>query len=713
VNSLSIAARMRLTALVAVMLLAAALGCVLYAGKTIGESRAEIGAANVELGHQIAADTEFQTLRSGLFDAVQAVDRGDRVDSMVWNDLRTRTSRFGEPRPLVSGPFTPEVMAELAAVERANAAFAASAERLVRLAQTDSARALDLVPDVQDRALAVEQAAVQLRRALVARADDGAAGVARDFEAITLVIFVLAGVALAVLAWHILWLQRRVVAPINGLIAALDKLANNEAGVAIAGTDRGDELGALARGVAAFRQLVAEYGSALHRVEHVARHDTLTGLPNRFFFEESLKAAIMDAATSGTELALLCLDVDHFKDINDSLGHASGDEVLRDVAEILRAEGADCEIIGRIGGDEFAIVQAGRRQPQAAQALAEKLLTAFDSRAVGELGSVGISIGIAVFPRDAVDEAQLRHNADLALYRAKHAGRGRACVFTASVDAVPAQGLVVDKSPLSVSLPGAMAAGQMRVFYQPKLRTRTQEIDGCEALVRWEHPERGLLLPDRFVPIAERTGIIRELTERTITQIVADQAALVEKGIATSLYANVSGCLLADGDFTAEVLKITAGRKGVIGLEITETGIIGNRDEALRNLHQFVEAGLRIAIDDYGAGMSSLSYLKQLPAHELKIDRTFISRLSNSHRDPLLVRSTIDLAHALGLEVTAEGVEKMASFELLKVMGCDMVQGYLIAEPMPLDQLGSFLNDHQALSHLDKAPIRMRNETVW
>ncbi|MCA3572213.1 bifunctional diguanylate cyclase/phosphodiesterase, partial [Bradyrhizobium sp.] len=611
-NSLSIAARMRLTAWVAVALLAAALGCVLHAGQAIGASRAEIGAATAELNRQIAADIEFQKLRSGLLDAVQAVGRGDRVDAVVWNDLRERTSRFGEPRAAGTAPFPSAVMDDLATVERANSAFAASAERLVRLAQTDSARALDLVPDVQDRALAVEAAAVQFRRALVARADEGAAGVADDYGRITIAIFALAAVALGVLAWHIIWVQRRVVAPINGLILALDKLATNEAGVAIAGTERGDELGALARGVAAFRQLVAEYGSALHRVEHVARHDTLTGLPNRFFFEESLKTAIMDAATSGAELALLCLDVDHFKDINDSLGHASGDEVLRDVAEILRAEGGDCEIIGRIGGDEFAIVQTGRRQPQAAQALAEKLLSAFEGRSVGELGNVGISIGIAVFPRDAVDEAQLRHNADLALYRAKHAGRGRACVFTASVDAVPAQGLVVDKSPLSISLPGAMAAGQMRVFYQPKLRTRTQEIDGCEALVRWEHPERGLLLPDRFVPIAERTGIIRELTERTITQVVADQATLVEKGCGTPLYANVSGCLLADGDFAAEVLKITAGRKGVIGLEITETGIIGNRDEALRNLHQFVEAGLRIAIDDYGSGMSSLSYLKQL-----------------------------------------------------------------------------------------------------
>ncbi|MCA3254580.1 MAG: hypothetical protein INF91_03060, partial [Alphaproteobacteria bacterium] len=246
-NSLSIAARMRLTAWVAVALLAAALGCVLHAGQAIGASRAEIGAATAELNRQIAADIEFQKLRSGLLDAVQAVGRGDRVDAVVWNDLRERTSRFGEPRAAGTAPFPSAVMDDLATVERANSAFAASAERLVRLAQTDSARALDLVPDVQDRALAVEAAAVQFRRALVARADEGAAGVADDYGRITIAIFALAAVALGVLAWHIIWVQRRVVAPINGLILALDKLATNEAGVAIAGTERGDELGALAR----------------------------------------------------------------------------------------------------------------------------------------------------------------------------------------------------------------------------------------------------------------------------------------------------------------------------------------------------------------------------------------------------------------------------------------------------------------------------------
>lgn len=237
----------------------------------------------------------------------------------------------------------------------------------------------------------------------------------------------------------------------------------------------------------------------------------------------------------------------------------------------------------------------------------------------------------------------------------------------------------------------ALADDHLRLYYQPKMHARSGEIEGAEALIRWAHPEQGLLSPDEFVPECEANGDIRALTEWAMARAVRDQESLARRGHDLPLYVNISAKLVADATFTECLLGIAAPRIARLGIEITETAMIEDPQRGLENLHRMADAGLRIAIDDYGVGLSSLNYLKQLPAHELKIDRAFVSGLSRSHRDPLLVRSTIDLAHALGLQVTAEGVETLAALALLKVMGCDIVQGYLIARPMPLDDLVTFL----------------------
>jgi EAL domain-containing protein (putative c-di-GMP-specific phosphodiesterase class I) len=245
---------------------------------------------------------------------------------------------------------------------------------------------------------------------------------------------------------------------------------------------------------------------------------------------------------------------------------------------------------------------------------------------------------------------------------------------------------------LADDLSVAVLDREMFIAHQPKLRARAGTIEGVEVLVRWQHPTRGLIGPNDFISLAEERGEIRRLTEWVVRQTLVEQRLLAEAGHKLAFNINISARLLADRDFAEWALATVAEASGPIGFEITETAMIADPEGALRNLHLFADAGIKIAIDDYGAGLSSLAYLKQLPAHELKIDRMFISSLSSSHRDPLLVRSTIDLAHALDMEVTAEGVDSPASQALLKVMGCDLMQGFLIAKPMRLGELRAYLD---------------------
>jgi len=245
---------------------------------------------------------------------------------------------------------------------------------------------------------------------------------------------------------------------------------------------------------------------------------------------------------------------------------------------------------------------------------------------------------------------------------------------------------------LADDLHDAIERNEFFLVHQPKMRARSGEVHAVESLVRWRHPTRGLIGPNDFIALAEERGEMRRITEWVIRQAIVEQASLAACGHSITFNVNISARVLPDRDFAEWALTTVSAASGPIGFEITETAMIADPEGALRNLHLFADAGIKIAIDDYGAGLSSLAYLKQLPAHELKIDRMFISGLSSSHRDPLLVRSTIDLAHALDMEVTAEGVDSPAALALLKVMGCDVIQGFLIAMPMAMGDLRSFLD---------------------
>jgi diguanylate cyclase len=270
--------------------------------------------------------------------------------------------------------------------------------------------------------------------------------------------------------------------------------------------------------------------------------------------------------------------------------------------------------------------------------------------------------------------------------RVRRIGARARALTTLSRPAPPPPATLADDLALAVD------RNELFLVHQPKMRSRSGEIGAVETLVRWRHPTRGLIGPNDFIGLAEETGEMRRITEWVIRQTLVEQRSLAACGHALTFNVNISARVLPDRDFAEWALATVRAASGPIGFEITETAMIADPEGALRNLHLFADAGIKIAIDDYGAGLSSLAYLKQLPAHELKIDRMFISGLSSSHRDPLLVRSTIDLAHALDMEVTAEGVDSPAALALLKVMGCDVIQGFLIATPMALGELRTFLD---------------------
>ena len=364
-----------------------------------------------------------------------------------------------------------------------------------------------------------------------------------------------------------------------------------------------------------------------------------------------------------------------------------GAELASDILDLLRLrlqEQLPQVRIGRVGRTQIEILFPAA-SPAEAEALLQTAQAELERPLELDRQSLDVDVVIGFAQVQPGDDAVIE-NAAMALARAQ-SGHAKIAGFS-----IEERSAVAARVQLMRDLHRALAGDELFLAYQPKFRPRTGQIDSVEALIRWPHPEHGLVPPDRFIGLAEETGAIAEVTRWVVQRAIADQGRLAALGHPLSVYVNLSGRLVPDRAFTEWLLSKARGLPaGAIGLEITETAIIEDPEHALANLQALSDAGMPIAIDDYGAGLSSLSYLKQLPASELKIDRQFVSGLTSSHRDPLLVRSTIDLAHALEMEVTAEGVENAATLALLRTMGCDLIQGYFIARPMPLTDLEALL----------------------
>ncbi|MDZ7587739.1 MAG: GGDEF domain-containing phosphodiesterase [Parasphingorhabdus sp.] len=382
-------------------------------------------------------------------------------------------------------------------------------------------------------------------------------------------------------------------------------------------------------------------------------------------------------------------EFNRFSLLRRQIGHKLANRLIAGLADRLRDNDTGCEL-GRIGRTSFEFAFTS-----ASIALAEvqlKTLAAILEREIdidGYRFQLPVVIGAAEIFDHPVDE-ELTDRAAAAVTEAQEMHRK---VRVNGRD-FATENNVIGQLDLMRDLRSAITSGGLKLHYQPKLRARTNQIHAAEALLRWVHPIQGLLPTDKLVAAAEASGAIYDLTRWVIGQAMQDQNSLIEQGFEISIYINLSGALVADTEFCRWAIDPLTRANGTFGFEITETAVIDDPERALANLELFSAAGIKIAIDDYGTGLSSLAYLKQLPANELKIDRMFISGLTDSHRDPLLVRSSIDLAHALEMDVTAEGVTDPMTLALLRVMGCDLIQGYLISHPLPLAKFGEFLAEN-------------------
>ncbi len=479
------------------------------------------------------------------------------------------------------------------------------------------------------------------------------------------------------------FLARSITQPLSTLEEAAKKLQQGVYDPVTVGTQ--DELSRLA---GSFNAMAGAIRERERRITHLAYHDAETRLPNRLALERRLTAA-----TQPDRLYLAAVGVDRFSHMRGAIGYALAGAMVRTLGGKL-ARLAPNAPVGRLSSDVLGVAFLADDEADArrlAEAFAANLEQPLSFE--GQVTDVQVTIGIAQ-PRVKDESASaMIERASIALDQARQL-RHKVGVFDQTAYGDPARNL-----SLMGEMRKALENGAIHLVHQPKYNFRTGRIDGAESLVRWRHATRGTISPDLFVPMAEETGHVRALTEWVLAQAIADQKKLSAVGKRLTLSVNISGRLLSDTEFATHAIDLVKQAPHAICFEITETAIIDNPTAALENIERFAANGIRIAIDDYGAGLSSLAYLKQLPAHELKIDKLFVQTLTNSERDAFLVRSTIELAHGLGMEVTAEGVETPAAFALLAGMNCDLAQGYLVSRPASLEELVAILNDDRRLRY--------------
>jgi diguanylate cyclase (GGDEF)-like protein len=520
--------------------------------------------------------------------------------------------------------------------------------------------------------------------ALLTRSIDAAVAPYRQLQIVLLAI-TLGG--LLVFAIGTFFTARRITRPINALAESAERLAAGDyaSPVPSAGSD---EVGHLSRSFEAMRVGIRERDAEIRRL---AYWDSLTGLPNREQFRELVRERLVQARRGGDPCAVLMLDVDRFKHVNDVLGHAFGDRLLGAIAARLQAGVLrEHETLARLGGDKF-VVCLPRSGVDAAVDVAQRLRDALRQPITLDDHTVDVSagVGIAAFPVHATSVDLLLGRAELAMYAAK-ARQSGVTVYDAALDSSSEASL-----SLLSELRTAIANDELRLFLQPKLALASGDACGAEALVRWQHPRRGLLGPAEFIPFAEQTGFIREITGWMVERSAMQCSRLRESGLDLKIAVNLSTKDLMDLRL-ADKLERTLAKSGIaassLGLEITESAMMDDPKRSLATLQRLDAMGHSLSIDDFGTGYSSLAYLKTLPLHELKIDRSFVMGMETDRADLKIVRSTIDLAHNLGYTVVAEGVETSQTWAILRALKCDEAQGYFMAKPMFEDDFSAWLD---------------------
>ena len=511
--------------------------------------------------------------------------------------------------------------------------------------------------------------------ALLLRSIDEAVEPYRRLQ-LTLLLITLGGVIM--FATGSVVTARRVTGPIQQLSSSAERLAQGDYSIPVPASSD-DEVGELAHSFEAMRQAVQQREGQILRL---AYWDPLTGLPNREQLRNALRDRLLTARTRGESCSVIILDLDRFKHINDVLGHAFGDRVLRRIAE--RLSGGllrEIDLVARQSGDEFAFCLPGA-DAATAMAVGLRIRAALEQALTLDEHTVDVaaSVGIATHPEHGSDADMLLGRAEVAMYAAKNRRAG-ILAYDPGMDSASAQSL-----SLLSELRTAAESDQFRLYLQPKVALAGGAVLGAEALVRWQHPVRGLVPPMQFVPFAEQTGFIRVLTAWMIERVALCAAALDETAPGLKFAVNLSARDLVDQDLPAKVERLVRRASmdlRLLTLEITESAIMDDPERALQTLLRLRDMGLRLSIDDFGTGYSSLAYLKRLPLDELKIDRSFVMSMQRDPADRKIVRSTVDLAHNLGLSVVAEGIEDARAWAQLRALGCDEGQGYFIARPMP------------------------------
>jgi diguanylate cyclase (GGDEF)-like protein len=484
-------------------------------------------------------------------------------------------------------------------------------------------------------------------------------------------------------------------------------VSQNMLGTKPKGIQKGDQLQILEERFKTFLlQDIVDMKTHRDALEHRAMHDFLTGLPNRALLQDRLQQAVLTGQREGKPLAFLMMDLDRFKKINDSFGHQIGDLLLKKVGKRMSGVLRKTDTLARLGGDEFALVLPAADAEQAKRT-AHKLLKSLKDPFIVDNHTlqIGTSIGVAMFPEHGEDIGRLLHRADVAMYVAKKTGTGLS-LFQPEYDQYHSEYYV-----LSRDLKNALDGEELFVYFQPKVDMKTGGVSGVEGLLRWHHPKYGFIPPDKIIPLAETLGLIKPLTLLVLKSVFHHYGEWHRDGIDSEMCisVNLSRHNLQDLDFPGEVddlLKTLDVEPSRIVFEITEGAVMADPEHVLPTLQQLTSMGIRISVDDFGTGFSSLAYLNKMPLYEIKIDKSFVMNMETNANDSSIVRSSIQLAHNFGLSVVAEGVECQNTWALLEGFGCDSVQGYHLCRPLPAQEFKDWLNERH--SRLAEKDLNMR-----
>ncbi|MBN8281223.1 MAG: EAL domain-containing protein [Gammaproteobacteria bacterium] len=511
-------------------------------------------------------------------------------------------------------------------------------------------------------------------------------------------VLVIVAIALALAVASARLVANSVTSPLRQLADAARRIAGGFYGEKIA-MARGDEFGVVS---SAFNDMQEGIAQREARILHQAQHDGLTGLPNRLALRDRIEVALARAGRSRGCGAVLLVDIVDFKAVNDALGHQTGDAVLKEVSRRLAGQARAADTVARYGGNGFVLLLEGAGEAAVRQA-AQRILdsTADPLRLDDGQVRVDLTVGISLFPAHGEDAETLLRRAEIALYAARAAGRS-IDVYTAGQDES-----YLRRISLLGELAVALDSDQMEIYYQPKMDLRTRRVRQAEALVRWMHPTRGMVPPDEFIGLAEQSGLIGQLTQLVLLKAVRQIRSWSSIGLDVAVSVNVSALDLAEEGFAdrlLELLRQHAVSPRQLTLEMTESTVIRDMNHTREVMRHLRDAGVHFSIDDFGTGYSSLAQLRSLPLHELKIDKSFVLNLTGSQEDALIVRSTIDLAHNMGLVVCAEGVESEAAIDMLLGMKCDIGQGFCISRPMAAGAFADWLARREAPAAVHDRP---------